>query len=149
MKNNILNNYKLTKKELTMLWLNNYEFCEPLKDIINWTKFQSMDKFVQRLVMCKEKAQDEYFRFCLNLVESEKKALQEYLLKRKSFVVKYILSRESYSPYTHLYQLYLQYLQYELEDVERNILLEGYTRMLTDLYGENYAIKKRGQLEKN
>lgn len=148
MKNNILSKYQLTRREVIILWLNNYEFCEPLKDITNWTRFQSMDEFAQRLVRCKEKEQDECFRFCLNLDRSEENALQEYLLKRKAFVAKYILSRGSYSPYTHLYQLYLQYLPYDLEDVEKSILLDGYINMLADLQGENYAITKRRQLEK-
>ena len=148
MKDNILKNYELTKKELIMLWLSNYEFCEPLRDITDWTKFQSIDEFVQRLVLGKEKEQDEYFRFSLNLDSLEENSLKEYLSKRKAFVVKYILSRGSYAPYTHLYQLYLQYLPYELEDTEKSILLGGYIHMLADLQGEDYAIKKRGQLAK-
>lgn len=145
---NILRNYQMTKEELIILWLSNYEFGESLKDITDWTKFHSIDEFAQRLVMCKKIDQDEYFRFRLNLDGTEEMALREYLLKRKSFVVKYIFSRESFSPYTHLYQLYLQYLSYELNEVEKDFLLDGYIHMLADLQGDSYAATKRKSLEK-
>lgn len=148
MKNNDLNAYLLTKMELVMLWLNNYEFGESLVDITKWVKFQAIDEFAVRLVMTKEHNQDEFFRFNLNLDDNEEKVLRNFLLKRKSFVVSYILNRKSFSPNTHLYQLYLQYLSDQLNEVEKNILLDGYLHMLADLQGDNYAITKRSVLEK-
>ncbi len=147
MKNNILNKYQLTTKELIMMWFMNYEFGEPLKDITNWTKFQSIDEFAKRLVLGKEKEQNDDFRFHLNLDDAEEMALQEYLLKQKSFVVQYIFSRGSYLPYTHLYQLYIQYLAYHLNDIEKSFLLDGYIQMLATLQGEDYARTKRICLE--
>ncbi len=68
-----------------MLWLTNYEFGEFFLDIIVWVKFQSMDKFAQRVVMIKKNNQDELFRFGLDL-DDEKKDLRDYLLKRKSLL---------------------------------------------------------------
>ena len=38
-KNNGLDVYALTKMELLMLWLNNYEFGESLIAIAEWVKF--------------------------------------------------------------------------------------------------------------
>ncbi len=148
MRSNILGQYQLTKKEFMIMWLNNYEFCEPIRGITTWTKYHSIDEFAQRLVMCNEKEEDEYFRFRLNLDETEEMALQEYLLKNKSFVVKYILNRESFSPDTHLYQLYLQYLSHKLNEVEANLLLDGYIHMLATLQGNDYAAAKRLCIEK-
>ena len=150
MKNNELGVYPLTKIELLMLWLNNYEFGEPLLDITEWVRFQSIDEFSQRLVRTKEHNQDEFFRFKLNLDSDEISMLREYLLKRKSFVISYILKRGSFSPNTNLYQLYLQYLPYQLNEIEKNILLDGYMHMLNDLhgYGDNCITKKRLSLEK-
>lgn len=45
MENNDLSAYQLTKKELFMSLLCNYEFGESLKDIMDWVKFQSIDEF--------------------------------------------------------------------------------------------------------
>lgn len=137
MENNDLSAYQLTKKELFMLLLCNYEFGESLKDIMDWVKFQSIDEFAQRQVRSRASDADEYFRFCLNLDAIELNYLREYLLKRKSFVVNHILSRKSFEPYTHLYQLYLQYLPDKLNEVEKGILLDGYFHMLKDLQGED------------
>ena len=148
MKNNGLGFYKSTKMELLMLWLNNYEFGESLIDITEWVKFQSIDEFAQRLVMTKAHNQDELFRFNLHLDDNEENDLRDYLLKRKSFVVRHILNRKSFSPNTHLYQLYLQYLPDQLNEVEKNILLDGYLHMLVDLQGGIYATEKRLSLEK-
>ena len=149
MKSSELDNYKLTKRELIMLWLNNYEFSESLVDSTEWVKFQSIDEVANRLVRTKEHNQDEFFRFCLNLDRNEEKELGEYLLKRKSFFISYILKRGSFSPSTHLYQLYLQYLPSQLNEVEKNILLDGYMNMLKKLYGDNCIAQKRLFLEKN
>lgn len=149
MKKYVLSNYKLTKIELIMLWLNNYEFCESLIDSTEWVKFQSIDEVADRLVRTKEHNQNEFFRFSLNLDSNEENELRDYLLKRKSFIISHILKRGSFSPSTHLYQLYLQYLPYQLNEVEKNILLDGYMNMLKKLYGDNCITQKRLCLEKN
>lgn len=148
MKNNELGVYLPTKKELLMLWLNNYDFGETLIDITEWVKFQAIDEFVQRLVMFKECNKDEHFRFTLSLNDNEVNMLRDFLLKRKAFVISHILKRESFSPNTHLYQLYLQYLPDKLNEVEKNILLDGYLHMLGDLQGSDYAATKRPSIEK-
>ena len=148
MGNNGLDVYQLTKIELIMLWLSNYEFGESLIDITEWVKFQSIDEFASRLIMAKKNSQDKFFRFSLILDESEENNLRNYLLKRKSFVIKHILNRKSFAPNTHLYQLYLQYLPDQLNEIEKNILLDGYLHMLTDLQGDTYATIKRLSLEK-
>lgn len=147
-KNNGLGVCQLTKKELIMLWFNNYESGESLIDITEWVKFQSIDEFAQRFIMSKEHKLGDDFYFNLNLDGNEENALRNYLLKRKSFVVKYILNGKSFSPYTHLYQLYLQYLPDQLNEIEKNVLLAGYLHMLTDIQGDNYAATKRISLEK-
>ncbi len=131
MKNGTLSNYQMPKKEVAMLWLNNYECCESIKDLTIWTRFQSIDELSQRLVMNKPKEKDEDFRFRLTLNVNEEMNLQDYLLKRKKFIVNYIYKRGSFSPGTHLYQFYLQYLPHELNEVEKNILLDGYMLLLS------------------
>jgi len=148
-KRNELGAYLLTKMELLMLWLNNYEFGESLLEITEWVKFQAMDEFAQRLVRAKKCSKDETFLFNLILDDNEEKSLYNYLLKRKEFVIKYIFNRKSFSPNTHLYQLYLQYLPSQLNEVEKNILLDGYMNMLKKLYGDNCIAQKRLFLEKN
>lgn len=148
MKRNELGAYLLTKMELLMLWLNNYEFGESLLEITEWVKFQAMDEFAQRLVRAKKCSKDETFLFNLILDDNEEKSLYNYLLKRKEFVIKYIFNRKSFSPNTHLYQLYLQYLSNKLNEVEKSIMLDGYLHMLADLRGDSYALTKRVSLEK-
>lgn len=147
MKNNSLGINPLTKWDCLMLWLNNYEFGESLIDITKWVKFQAIDEFAQMLIRTKKHNQDDVFRFNLILDSDEGNALRDYLLKRKSFVVSYILNRESFSPYTHLYQLYLQYLPDQLNEFEKSVLLDGYLYMLEDLQGY-YCPEKRLSLEK-
>ena len=148
MKSNVLYTYKLTKMELIILWLNNYEFGESLIDITEWVKFKSIDELVDKLVMTKEHNPDEFFYFSLNLDGNEESELRDYLLNRKTFVTSYILKRRSFSPGTHLYQLYLQYLSDQLNEVEKNILLDGYLHMLAELYGDDSIMQKRFSLEK-
>lgn len=148
MKSNVLDTYKLTKRELIILWLNNYEFGGSLTDVTEWVKFHSIDKLVDKLVMTKEHNPDEFFRFSLNLDGNEESDLRDYLLNRKTFVINHILKRRSFSPGTHLYQLYLQYLPDQLNEVEKNILLDGYLHMLAELYGDNPIMQKRLPLEK-
>lgn len=140
--------FRLTNMELIMLWLNNYEFGESLIDITEWVKFHSIDEFATRLVTSKEHSSDEYFRFNLNLDGNEENNLRDYLLKRKRFVMRHIWNRKSFSPNTHLYQLYLQYLHNQLNEVEKSFLLDAYLHMLIDLQGSNYANEKRLSLEK-
>lgn len=148
MKNNGLGVCQLTKKELIMLWFNNYESGESLIDITEWVKFQSIDEFAQRFIMSKEHKLGDDFYFNLNLDSNEENALRNYLLKRKSFVVKYILNGKYFSPYTHLYQLYLQYIPDQLNEIEKNILFDGYLHMLADIQGDNYATTRGISLKK-
>ncbi len=148
MKNNILGIYSKSKIDLLKLWLNNYEFGESLRDITEWVRFQAIDEFAQKLVLNKSHNKDNFFDFRINLEASEESTLCDYLLKRKSFVIRYILKRGSFSPNTYLYQLYLQYLPDQLNEIEKNILLEGYLHMLRELQGENYADGKRLSLVK-
>lgn len=64
MKNNGLGVCQLTKKELIMLWFNNYESGESLIDITEWVKFQSIDEFAQRFIMSKEhKLGDDFYLY--------------------------------------------------------------------------------------
>ena len=58
------------------------------------------------------------------------------------------MNRKSFSPNTYLYQLYLQYLPDQLNEVEKNILLDGYLHMLIDLQDDNIATENRLSLEK-
>lgn len=141
-KSNGLIRYQLTKIQLLLLWLKNYEFGESLIDITRWVKFYALDESINRLIMNSQKCGDENFRFKLNLSLDEEDSLCTYLLERKDFVIRYIIDRKSFEPYTHLYQLYLQYLPYELDEIEKNIFLEGYFLMLSDLYGKDYRKDK-------
>lgn len=147
MKNTGLNKYKLTRKEVIKLCVINYEFGESLANFNDFVKFQTINGFANRLIMGIDHKDDENYRFSLNLDANEENSLRDYLLKRKSFVVNHIMKSGSFTPYTHLYQLYLQYLPDKLNDVEKNILLVGYINMLEDLYGIDYT-EKRASLEK-
>ncbi len=140
--------YKSTIGEMLLLGLNNYEFGEPLSSITEWTIYQAIDDFSRRLVMARRDKGDGAFSFTLKLDDQELNSLRWFLSKRKKFVINYILNRESFSPYTHLYQLYIQYLPDELSEPEKVFMLEGYYRMLIDLRGESIADAQRISIEK-
>ena len=110
-------------------------------------RFQSINELADRLIRFKEHNQDEFFRFSLNLNSNELNELRDYLLKRKAFIINHILKRGSFSPYTHLYQLYLQYLPDNLNEIEKSFLLDGYSNMLRELYGYDNIIQRRLSLE--
>lgn len=82
------------------------------------------------------------FRFRLTLDANEINFLKSYLLSNKDFVVKYILSND-YFEGTHLYQFYLQYLSHELTDIEKYLFLDGYFKMMTDLYAKDYTLQRK------
>lgn len=147
MKNNSLDKYKLTRKEVIKLYVINYEFGEPVANLNDFVKFQTINEFADRLIMGIDHKDDENYRFSLNLDANEKNSLRDYLLKNKSFVGNHIKKSGSFTPYTHLYQLYLQYLPDKLNDVEKTIFLAGYINMLEDLHGIDYT-EKRASLEK-
>lgn len=99
-------------------------------------------------MMARRDKGDGAFSFTLKLDDQELNSLRWFLSKRKKFVINYILNRESFSPYTHLYQLYIQYLPDELSEPEKVFMLEGYYRMLIDLRGESIADAQRISIEK-
>lgn len=148
MRSNSLRAYKSTIGEALLLGLKNYEFGESLISITEWTIFQEIDNFSRRLVIARRDESDGVFSFTLDLNDEELSSLREFLAKRKEFVINHILKRESFSPYTHLYQLYLQYLSDELSEPEQIFMLEGYHRMLVDLRGESIAYAQRISVEK-
>lgn len=93
--------------------------------------------------------EDELFRFRLNLNAEEEMDLKSLLFRRKNIVFNYIFTYGSFSPYTHLYQFYLQYIPYKLNEVEKSIFLDGYLHMLTDLLAnDEFVTSKRTALEK-
>ncbi len=148
MRSNSLRAYKSTIGEALLLGLKNYEFGESLISITEWTIFQEIDNFSRRLVIARRDESDGVFSFTLDLNDEELSSLREFLAKRKEFVINHILKRESFSPYTHLYQLYLQYLSDELSEPEQIFMLEGYHRMLVDLRGESIAYAQIISVEK-
>lgn len=148
MRSNSLRAYQSTVGETLLLGLKNYEFGEPLSSITEWTIFQEIDNFSRRLVIARRADGDGVFSFTLDLNDEELNSLREFLAKRKGFVINHILKRGSFSPYTHLYQLYLQYLSDELSEPEQVFMLEGYYRMLVDLRGESIAYAQRISVEK-
>lgn len=142
MKKSSLAKYKLSQSEVIKLCVINYDFCDSLTDLTDFVRFKTIDGFANRLIMGLNHKEDENYRFSLDIDESQKNELSDYLLKKKSFVVNYIIKSGSFSPYTHLYQLYLQYLPTKLNEVEKNIFLAGYIDMLEDLHGIDYSNKK-------
>lgn len=68
MKNSVLDTYQLRKKELIMLWLKNYDFGQLLVTIKDRVKFQSIDMFIQSLVLSKKSGLVEDFSFLFNLL---------------------------------------------------------------------------------
>ncbi len=142
MKKSSLDKYKLSRKEVIKLCVINYDFGDTLTDITDFVRFQALNGFADRLIMGKNHKEDENYRFSLDLDKDETSELCDYLLKKKSFVVNHIIKSGSFSPHTHLYQLYLQYLPTKLNEVEKNIFLAGYIDMLEDLYAIDYSNKK-------
>lgn len=143
MKKLLLNKYYMTKKEIVMLWLSNYQDSASTKDLYDWIKFYALDTFAQRLVVGRKTAGDANFRFGLDLDECEVLELQEYLLKRKDFVMKYLVKNVNHVLGTHLYQLYLQYLGNYLSDEEKDMLLTGYLQMMENLTGCDFSEKEK------
>lgn len=148
MRSNSLREYQSTVGETLFLGLKNYEFGESLSYRTECTIFQEIDNFSRRLVIARRDESDGAFYFTLKLNDEELIALRRFLSKKKRFVINHILKRERFTPYTHLYQLYLQYLSDELSEPEQIFMLEGYHRMLVDLRGESIAYAQRISVEK-
>ena len=148
LKNNSIKKYQVSKMEMMLLWLKNYEFGDPLNGSIDFVKFHTIDKFADFFVHSHNRNDEsnQEFRFTLIIEPEEEEELKKYLLTQKDFVIHYIVST-GYFTGSHLYQLYLQYLPNELTEVEKNILLDGYISMMTDLRGSNYTLHKRKCLE--
>ena len=45
LKDNEIKKYQLLKTEIMLLWLNSYEFGEPINKSINFAKFEAINKF--------------------------------------------------------------------------------------------------------
>ena len=86
------------------------------------------------------------FLYSIALDSTTEKELKSCLIKNKNFFFKYLVTKDSFTP-THLYQLYLQYIPYELSEVEKSIILDGYIKMITDLKGSIVSNQKRLLLE--
>lgn len=96
----------------------------------------------------KDRSQNQDFNYTLIMEPAVEESMKKYLLRQKNFVLSYITSDREF-PNSHLYQLYLQYLPYELTEVEKSILLDGYVHSLTDKKGHHYSFQKRMKLEKS
>ncbi len=150
MKENVLKKYQLSNMKKMLLWLENYEFGESICDSISWAKFYIIDRFADNLVEMhdKDRSQDQEFDYTLIMDPVVEESMKKYLLKQKDFVLGYISSDRKF-PNSSLYQLYLQYLPYDLTEVEKSILLDGYVHSLADKKGQHYAFQKRMKLEES
>ncbi|MBE6152772.1 MAG: hypothetical protein E7166_00900 [Firmicutes bacterium] len=148
MENNI-DKYKLSNMRKILIWLENYEFGEPIMDSIRFARYDAMDQFASNIVACNDKdfSDEQDFLFTLSMNPTTENQLKMYLLKQKKLILKHISTRGHYMG-SHLYQLYLQFLFCELNDEEKKIFLENYIEMVKDLRGENIANQKNNRLEK-
>lgn len=144
----IIQKYELSLGSKTKIFVENYEFGMPIIETLKSVKFRSVDEFANSLVL--ERAdynQKQDFLYCIYDPKSYIiKELKQYLIKHKKFIIDYIVSI-GFFPNTHIYQLYLQYIPEELTEVEKNILLDGYISMLTELKGNDISLEKRKRLE--
>ena len=147
--NNVVNKYQLSTMRKLVLLLNNYDFGMPINETIQSTRFVIINEFANTIVMqfSNHKDVEQDFTFDLNMNPVEENSFKKYLLKEKNFFLRYVASKNQFVS-SHLYQLYLQYLSYELTEVEKSILLNGYIKQLTDLKGSEYSSQKRKTLEK-
>ncbi len=135
--------YKLPATRVALLWLENYEVCPSFKDSYYFAKYESLNTFIDNFVKDHPKVEDENglrFQLILNPIETE--VLKMYLLKNKNFFINYLKKMGRFKG-NHLYQLYLQYLSYELNEVEKTLFLDGYFRMLEDLYRKDYTLLRK------
>lgn len=148
--NNVVNKYQLSTMRKLVVLLNNYDFGMSISESIQSTKFIIINEFADTIVMqfSNHKDVEQDFAFDLDMNSVEEDTLKKYLLKEKNFFLRYIVSQNEFVS-SHLYQLYLQYLSYELTEVEKSILLNGYINQLTDLRGSEYSSQKRKTLEQS
>lgn len=131
------------------LFLENYEFGMPIIETFKLLKYREIDNLLNDLVIdCADYNKKQDFLYTIEYVDSYTlEELKQYLIKHKKFIIDYIVSN-GFFPNTHIYQLYLQYIPEELSEVEKNILLDGYISMLSELKGKNISFEKRKKLEK-
>ena len=141
--------YQVSFKEKIKYALRNYDETISIKKSVEETKFYSLDELADRIMYHHDKNNDnnQDFLFSLSIKPELENELKEYLIKNKEFILDYIVFKTEFIN-THLYQLYLEYIPYELTEIEKSILLDGYIKMITDLRGKNVAIQKRIRLEK-
>lgn len=141
--------YQVSFKEKIKYALRNYDETISIKKNVEETKFYSLDELADRIMYHHDKNNDnnQDFLFSLSIKPELENELKEYLIKNKEFILDYIVFKTEFIN-THLYQLYLEYIPYELTEIEKSILLDGYIKMITDLRGKNVAIQKRIRLEK-
>ena len=111
-------------------------------------KFQIIDSFIINLILMNINKNDENSEFIhnLDLDANTENSLREYLIKHKRDVVDYIIS-EGELVNTNLYEFYLHYVPYELNEIEKNLFLDGYINMITDSHGTEVSFQKRKKLE--
>lgn len=143
----------ITKYELPLgrkmkIFVENYEFGMPIIETLKSVKYKAIDEFANNLVLAHadyDKKQD-----FLYVIDDPKftiiKDLKLYLVEHKDFIINYIVSN-GFFPNSHIYQLYLQYIPEELNEVEKNILLDGYISMLSEIKGNKISLEKRKILE--
>ena len=141
--------YQVSFKEKIKYALRNYDETISIKKSVEETKFYSLDELADRIMYHHDKNNDnnQDFLFSLSIKPELENELKEYLIKNKEFILDYIVFKTEFIN-THLYQLYLEYIPYELTEIEKSILLDGYIKMITDLRGKNIANQKRIRLEK-
>ena len=141
--------YQVSFKEKVKYVLRNYDETISMKKNIEETKFYSLDELADRIMYHHEKNNDDNqdFLFTINIKQELENELKEYLIKNKEFFLDYIVFKTEFIS-THLYQLYLEYIPYELTEIEKSILLDGYIKLVTYLRGKNRANEKRIRLEK-
>lgn len=64
MENNI-DKYKLSNMRKILIWLENYEFGEPIMETIRFARYHAMDQFASNIVACNDKVFSDEQDFCL------------------------------------------------------------------------------------
>lgn len=142
--------YESTFREKAYTVLENYEFGMPIIESLKDAKFQIINNFADRLILFsnypKNFNKDQDFVFTMELDSKTLRELKIYLKKHKDFLFDYTVSKDNFIP-SYLYQLYLQYVPYILTEVEKNVFLDAYISMLTEIKGSNISNQKRKRLE--
>lgn len=144
---NLLKKYEPSILEKMIIFFNTYEFGDNLVNGINSAKYIYLDSFAENLMIDQKSKKDDDFLYTLELDPVLATQLRKYLLKQKKFYIKQVMAKESFD-YTYLYQLFLQIIPYELNDIEKHLLLDGYINVVTDLMGHTVSHERRRLLEK-